>query len=202
MNTSTAITPYSNPALQTSASPSGAMGVEQESKKRTVSILSLPDSLFHQIFTYLTTRDLARCNYTCRVMSTEVAAYTTKYRAIWNPTLLTIANPVSELARAILNKTITNHVKIARRTAGMPKAVKQEIANEISQKWPPSQQKAKALTLLEAQADQFANALYFQHASTALSTAARLHDQALLNVAKAMVERGVAPEEILNILTV
>ncbi|MDE3056130.1 MAG: F-box protein [Verrucomicrobiota bacterium] len=184
MNTSAVITPYSNPAL----CQSSTMGVKQEGRERTVSMLfSLPDALFHQIFTYLTTRDLARCSRTFRVMRTEVTGYTTKYREIWNTTLLTIANPVSELARAILNRGIADHIKIARIAAGMPKAVKQEIANEISQEGPASERKAKALALLEAPATQIESA----------SNTTEVNRVSLLYIALSMAYAGCRLEDLI-----
>ncbi|MDE3056060.1 MAG: hypothetical protein KGI80_05170 [Verrucomicrobiota bacterium] len=164
MNTSTTIIPYSNLATRTNALSSGVMSVSKDAKNRIVDALS--DNVFHQIFTYLTTRDLACCNYTCPIMHQYVKSYTDNYRRIWSVTLLTIADSVSGLANAIINKSTENHVRIARIVAGMPKAVKQEIANEIFQNAPPSAKKVKALVLLEAQTTQIKSILRRSHLRT------------------------------------
>ncbi|MDE3055663.1 MAG: hypothetical protein KGI80_03090 [Verrucomicrobiota bacterium] len=99
-------------------------------------------------------------------MSQCVAGYAKSYREIWNKVLRPIAAPTSEsvvtveeLGRAIVGKSRLNHARIAKIAVSMPKKLKQEVADWISQNEPASMSKAKALMLLEAQTGQIADTL-------------------------------------------
>ncbi|MDE3056016.1 MAG: F-box protein [Verrucomicrobiota bacterium] len=215
----------STTAAQSKSFPGNAIDPKQQDEKKKIG--SIPEDLFQQhICPYLTTRDLLRCNLICRTMRTYVSNYTNHYTNIWAPTLLHITTSKSavgtrELGQAIINKSISNHTRIARIVAGMPKEVKQEIADRISQEEPVSTQKAKALTLLEAPAAQIAAALstnstytqaaavamiYTNRSITDLLTIAKTedfwstHDSVLNYGIEAMVIKGAEQEKLVAVL--
>ena len=131
----------------------------------------LSSDLLVQIFSYLRTTDLARCERVCKGMQGHIlAVYTGKeggrYITIWKRTIKSVMtlppdlNPdLQGLIDTILHSTIQNRNAVARIAAGIPPTLKKIVADRVFAAESGQTQKVIALILLEAfdQACQIVN---------------------------------------------